>query len=567
MSQDTTRELPYGIPLPLVPPREELDQVLHPDTDAAHKIEVGIPMRDGVELAADIFLPAASQRPAPAVVIGTPYDKSTPYEQGEPWQEAGYVGIVYDVRGRGKSEGDWHWLINEPRDAYDLIEWVAAQEWCDGKVGVTGISYLGGLVWRTLSARPPALRAAISTAPEGRWQEECPYNRGCFWLYYQYWWSMTRRRILDRSPDVAAMVEMLPVERAGEELNLTGPGWEETMAHETLDDFWRERRWDGEYDYDVPCLHVGAWHDRDAPNGLFYHYEQMMDASPAREEQWMLVGPWSHSSARFPQEEYAGVEYPDAALDMTAIHIRFFDRFLRGEDNGFDREPRALLYDPGEKVWKARPGGWRAGTEERELFLSDGGALADDAGADGDTVYRYDPMEAAGVRFDVTAPLWEPPLDLNDLESQPGVVAWSTPVLEQPLTLHGWGELELWAATDGEETEWHVKVADVDPDGRSLWVSHGCLRASYGDDPSNPQPVIPNEVRRYAIELNPAFHTFKPGHRLRLLLASSEYPWFARSMNRFGPIVKQDDPRVAINTVHFGGANPSCLKLPVEVRN
>ena len=562
MSTDST-ELPFGLPIPEISPRRELEALLHVDPDSAHRVEVGIPMRDGVELAADVFLPPVAQRPAPAVVIGTPYDKSTPFEQGEPWQEAGYVAVVYDSRGRGKSEGEWHPHARDGLDGHDVVEWSAAQQWCDGKVGVTGISYLGWVVWSTMAERPPHLRAAISTAPEGRWQEEIPYTYGCFWLYYAMWYSLVRRRILDHSRDVGRLVELLPMEAVGEAVDSVGPGWREMMEHDTLDELFRSRRWEGEYEFDVPCLQVGGWHDRECVQATLYHYEEMMACSPAREQQWLLMGPWSHSSARHPAGECAGVEYPDAAIDMTAIHIRFFDHFLRGADNGVSEEPRVRLYDTGAKRWRALPA-WQGGTRERSLFLAPGEALDESPAAAGEMTYRYDPLEPAGIRFDVAGTFWEPPLDLAELEAQDGVVTWTSSPLERPLTFRGWGGLELWAATDGEDTEWHAKLADVAPDGCSLMISWGCLRASYGEDASHPAPVVPGEARRYEIELTPAFHTFQPGHRIRVVLASSEYPWFARSMNRFGSVATADDPRAATNTVLFGPDHLSRLRLPIE---
>ncbi|MFN8218372.1 MAG: CocE/NonD family hydrolase [Solirubrobacterales bacterium] len=140
------------------------------------------------------------------------------------------------------------------------------------------------------------------------------------------------------------------------------------------------------------------------------------------------------------------------------------------------------------------------------------------------------------------------------------------PPLAEDVTVRGWSELELWAATDGDDTEWHAKVGDLEPDGRLLQVSWGCLRASYGEDERAPRPVEPGAAKRYSIELTPAFHTFKRGHRIRLLLASADYPLFARSMNRFDPLVDQDEPRVAVNTIHRGATYPSSLRLRVESR-
>ncbi len=557
--------LPFGFPLPPTPPGEEAAAARAVDTAKAHRFETGIEVRDGTELAADVYLPDAEHRPAPAVIVGTPYDKSQVDEPTAPYQEAGYARVTYDVRGRGKSEGIWHAHEYEVEDAYDVIEWVVAQEWCNGDVGIAGISYLGGMVWKTMAARHPALRAAISTAPEGRWQQECPYNYGCFWLYYEWWYMLTRRRILGSGLDIDSLVQVLPVEKAGEVLATHGPGWQEALDHDTLDELWRSRRWDGEYDYDIPTLHVGGWYDRQAPTGLYHHYEEMMSTSPARDRQWLLVGPWDHGAARFPVNGYLDHEAPAAAIDMTAIHLAFFDRFLKGVENGFEREAPVRVYDTGALGWRARQQ-WQGATREEDLFLGADGQLAEEAGEDGETGYRYDPMRAPGLRFEFNTMDPRPPIDLGELESQEGVVTWTSAPLERDLTVHGWSELELWAATDGEDTEWHAKVGDVAPDGRSLCVTWGCLRASYGDDAGNPAPLTPGEAKRYSIELVPAFHTIRAGHRVRLVLASADFPWFARNMNRFGPIAKQDDPRVAANTVFHGAARPSRLRLRVEER-
>jgi uncharacterized protein len=526
-------------------------------------IEVGIPMRDGLELAADVHLPPETELPAPTIVVGTPYDKSLPFEDIEAYRDAGYVGVTYDTRGRGKSEGvfDPH-SASDGADGHDVVEWVAAQEWCDGKVGAAGLSYMGWVVFATMAERPPHLCAAIPTSASGRWQEELPYTYGCLWLYCAAWFALVRRRILDTSRKTSELISVLPVEAIGEMIEPAGPGWQEMLEHDTLDELWRSRRWDGAYEFDVPCLHISGWHDREDLLGTFHHYEEMLASSPARERQWLLVGPWSHLSCRFPDDVYKGIEAPGGALNMNAIHLRFFDHFLRGEQNGVDQEPRVRMYDPGSRRWEVRPD-WRGGTCEHELFLAEGHALAPAAGSAGEDRYRYDPLQPNGVSFDVDSG-WNPPLDLAGLEAQPGVLSWTGSPLEQPLTVRGWGEVELWAATDGEDTEWHLKLADVNPEGRSLWVAWGCLRASYGEDASAPSPVTPGEPRQYSIELTPTFHTFKAGHRFRLVLASSEFPWFARNLNTFGPIAKQADPRTATNTVHHGTVHPSCLRLQVE---
>ena len=566
MSQVDSHELPFGFPPPPEPRRARFDEHVAVDLTAPRTLEVGIRMRDGIELAADVHLPAAEHLPAPAIVTGTPYNKDSYVEEDVTRPvEAGYVVIRYDSRGRGKSEGEFYpWTLQDADDGHDAVEWVAGQEWCTGAVGVKGLSYDGWIVMATVSTQPEHLRAAIPVSPAGRWQEEIVYTHGCFQAFFGWWWALVRRRINDTLEGVPELLQTLPVKAM---IDIVDPSskanWQESMEHDTLDELWRSRRWDGKYSFDVPCLHVTGWHDREDIHGAFHHYEQMMAASPAHDRQWLLVGPWPHVSAMYPSDTYKGVLYPGGSIDTMAIHLRFFDRFLRGEQNGFDDEPRVQLYDPGDRRWKIRDE-WQRGTAWRDLFLGARGTLGDAPGPDGEDTYVYDPMRPNGLIYDLDVLPLEPPLDLSELEAQPGVLTWTSKTLAADLTVHGWGELELWAASDCDDTEWHVKVSDVEEDGRSLWVGWGCLRASYGNDSTEPAAIEPGEPQRYAIELTPAFHTFKAGHRVRVILASSEFPWYARNLNRFEPIAEQKDPRVANNTVFHGGGRASRLRLQVE---
>jgi len=162
--------------------------------------ETGIPMRDGVELAADVYLPANKFLPAPAIIQSTPYDKSNPIfflNEARFFQEHGYVVIVHDVRGRGKSEGCWRAFVNDGPDTHDVIEWAAHQNWCTGKIGTTGLSYMGWTQWAAAFEKPPHLTCMISTSAAGRWQQEIPYTSGVFQLYFGWWVYLVRRRITE----------------------------------------------------------------------------------------------------------------------------------------------------------------------------------------------------------------------------------------------------------------------------------------------------------------------------------------------------------------------------------
>jgi putative CocE/NonD family hydrolase len=539
--------------------------------------ETGIPMRDGIELAADVYLPTEQERSAPAVVTMTPYDKSGLFvaPEGRLYQERGYAYVAVDLRGRGKSEGEWRAFVHDGRDGHDVIEWVAAQPWCTGKVGTTGLSYMGWTQWATAAERPPHLTCMISTSAAGRWQQEIPYTDGCFQLYFGWWVYAVRRRISELHSvgevDWDQVLSRLPLEAIGEFINPAGQTWRDIMDHDTLDNFWRAIRFDDRYqEIDVPCLHVTGWYDLEDLLGAFHHYEGMMAASPARERQRLIAGPWSHVNSRYPHSSYAGIEFgPEAALEMNEIHLAWCDYWLKGQQNAVMQSPPVLLFETGTNRWRDASA-WPLATGEWSLYLGwDGGdghltGTPEDE-AQPDRSYRYDPRDPTPTRLDVKRyPIEDVPIVMNEIEQRPDVITYTSAPLAQPLTVSGWPHLELWASSDRDDTEWHVKLTDVDENGRSVKVCQGCLRASYRDSLEHPTPLTPGVPHRFRIELWPVHHTFLPGHRIRVSITSSDYPWFARSLNQFGPLKDQSEPLVAINTIHHGGEYSSRVILPVE---
>jgi putative CocE/NonD family hydrolase len=342
------------------------------------------------------------------------------------------------------------------------------------------------------------------------------------------------------------------------------------MDHDTLDDFWRAIRFDDHYpDIDVPCLHVTGWFDLEDLLGAFHHYEEIMAKSPARARQQLIVGPWSHVNSRYPHHSYAGIAFGEqAALDMDGIHLHWFDHWLKGIDNGVPHDPPVRLFETGTNVWRDADR-WPRSTREESLFLwFDGqrGTLspqpAPEAGPS--RSYRYDPLDPAPTQMNVKLyPFEDVPLDQGPVEARPDVIAYTSEPLTEELTVSGWPHLELFASSDGDDTDWHVKMTDVWPDGRSLKVCQGCRRASYRDSLEQPAPLTPGEVARFDVELWPVHHCFLPGHRIRVTITSSDFPWFARNLNRFGPLKDQAEPRVATNAVHHGGPHPSRIRLPV----
>ncbi len=540
---------------------------------AAGPLELEVPMRDGLMLAADVYLPR-SGRAAPAIVLGTPYDKHRigNADEGRFFQAHGYAYVAYDTRGRGKSEGQWRAHVNDGRDGHDVVEWVARQPWCDGKVGTTGLSYGGWNQWATAREHPPHLVCMASFAAAGRWMEEIPYTFGTFQLYFAYWVWGTRRRIqANRSaPDWERLLLQLPVSSIMESLDAAPGTWDDIRDHDTLDDFWRALRLDKDYcGLDLPCLHVAGWHDREDLLGAFHHYQSMMAASPRAADQWLIVGPWPHVGTRYPQSSYGGIAYGDeAALDMDHVLLRFFDHWLKGRENGWSSEPRVRLFETGTNRWLTPPS-WPMSRDPAPFHLSLSGSegrlsAAPPAGADPPRSYSYDPRDPVRVPGGLSyEEFYEPKLDESYLEQRADVLLYRTAPLRSPLAVSGWPRLELYGSSDGEDTAWHVKLEDQWPDGRLMRVAAGCLRASCRDSLSVPSPLVPGQVTRFDIEMSPVSHVFLPGHRAVLAITSSDFPWFARSCNRMGRAVDQTDPRIALNSVYHGAQGGSRLWLPL----
>jgi putative CocE/NonD family hydrolase len=539
--------------------------------------ELGIPMRDGIELAGDIYLPRDVDGPVPAVFSMTPYDKSrfSTVREAKLYQDNGFAFVAVDCRGRGKSEGLWRSFVNDGADGHDAVEWIARQPWCTGKIGVTGLSYAGWVVWATAAEFPPHLTALISTSPAGRWMREIPYTDGCFQLFFGWWVFAVRRRILEghrrTTTDWDSVLRTLPLDDLESFIDPTGETWRDMMDHDTFDDFWKAMTFTDRYpSMNYPCLHVTGWYDLEDLLGAFHHYEAMIELSPAKENQFLIAGPWSHAGSRYPNHTYAEIELGDAAaLEMDEVHLRWFDYWLKGIDNGALQEARVKLWRGGVNEW-VEADHWPLSAGETSLYLTfdgeTGGLAAEPQEAPAESrSYRYDPNDPVPTRLEIgNAPMTDVPIVMNELEDRADVLVYTSDPLTSELEISGWAHLELFASSDCDDTEWHVKLTDVHSDGRSVKVCQGCLRASYRDSLETPSPLTPGEVNHFDVELWPVDHAFQPGHRVRVTITSSDFPWFARNLNQFGPLKSQATPKIAINTIHHGAPQASRIKLPVR---
>jgi putative CocE/NonD family hydrolase len=546
-------------------------------------------MRDGVTLSADIYLPPTGDGPWPVVLSRTPYDNS--------WEASvklatffalhDYAFVTQDVRGRGDSDGRWEPFVNEAADGYDTVEWVGGQSWCTGKVGMMGGSYGGLVQWVAARERPPHLTALASTAAAGRWMEELPYRFGVFAPYWMWWLNLVGGRSLQQGvyeqrdvPDWPRIITHRPLRDLDLALGRTNTAWRTWLQHNTFDDYWRQISLQGCFqDIDLPVLHITGWFDGDQWGELFY-WHGMINESPARDRQWLLSGPWDHAGTRTPKQLLGGRDFGVGALvDMQALHLRFFDRWLKGIDNGADRDRRVRIFIMGTNGWRDEDQWPPAGVTMTPFYFhsqgsantlaGDGSLRPEIAGADEPhDSYIYNPDDPTPSWTDLGGfPFGDRPFDNRWRLRRDDVLVYTSAPLEEDLEITGHPYVVLYAASDCPDTDWHVALCDVLPDGRSDQLTSGCIRAAYRDGlEAEPTPIDPGTVYAYRIELMATSNVWKRGHRLRVTVASSDYPNKARNPNTNASAGDDDTWQIAQNSVFHTASCPSHLLAPVVRR-
>ncbi|MFC4619589.1 CocE/NonD family hydrolase [Camelliibacillus cellulosilyticus] len=543
---------------------------------------VGIPMRDGVVLSADIYRPDDEDR-HPAIMVRTPYMKNTTshHENGIYYAERGYAVVIVDVRGRGDSEGVFIPYRNEGDDGYDCIEWAASQSWCDGGVGTMGGSYLGRIQWLTALKQPPHLKTMIAAVtpsdPFVEWPTGTPTPMHICWLY------MTSDRVMQNTDvvDWDSVYRHLPHVTMDEKLGKSLPAWREEYEHPYLDDWWKEISYQKSYNkIDLPVLHVSGWYD-DELVGTPLNFVGMTKEAPseaARRNQKLLVGPWIHqinTSSKIGDIDFG----PDAIIDLKGYQLRWFDRWLKGVKNSIDEEKPVKIFVMGRNEWVEEDAWPLPQTNWTHYYLHSGGR-ANSRFGDGvlsiepptekepsTDHYVYDPENPVPFLTDMVSSQIGGADDYSAIERRDDVLVYSTPALETDIEIIGPLKMVLFAATDALDTDFMVKLLDVHPNGFAQRLNDGMVRARFRNGMEHPELLTPGEIYRYEIDCWDTAHVFKRGHQIRVEIASSAFPKYDCNLNTGAPLGKTTDMKKANQTIYHDPAHPSAMILPVIPRD
>lgn len=581
-----------------------------------------VPMRDGVELSADIYLPPdfTLKKQYPALLMRTPYLKSTlrHVEVAKYFAYHDYIFVFQDVRGRGDSDGDFHPFQSERWDGYDSVEWVAAQPWSNGKVGMLGGSYLGYVQWAAARDKPPHLVTFVSTAPGGKLQQELPFFNGIPALGMIAWLqSVGGRSAQEHAPaliDWSKVYLHTPLLTMDEVIGRIRSDWREWITHPGLDDFWKPHRLTEEdfRNIDLPILHITGWYDGDQAGAMFF-YKGMIDNSPAAERQKIIIGPWSHKGTWYPTAKLWGQEFTDkAVLDMMEIHRKWFDFHLKGERNDVETWAPTKYFMMGENDWFENTSHWPVNAKTTQMYLhSEGkantikgnGHISPNPPQDEPyDEYLYDPekpnkqaraateaqkanQQATPKNSEPTDATLSPKYTIKKIVPQPepseeegsmdiapylgaeDVLVYTSEPFSDPLKIAGNPYIEFFASSNCKDTDWFVALMDVEPDGKSIYITNrmfGMLRARYRNSLETPELLEPNKIYKYRIELAALGRTILPGHRLRLAITSSGFPEWARNHNTGNDIALDTEFQIATNRIYHDMDHPAVLHLPLQ---
>ena len=583
-----------------------------------HKLDVMIPMRDGVRLHTEIYVPKNAAQPLPFIFERTPYGVAddekgiaTKFRNYGELVSEGYIFVFQDIRGRYKSEGQFVMLrrprdphdpqaIDEGTDTYDTIDWLLKNvSNHNGRVGVLGISYGGWLTAMAMIEPHPALKAVSEQAsPADMYLGDDFHHNGAFRLSYGFEYAAMMETgktsfhfQFDRYDTFAWYRALGPLGNVNEQfLHGRVPSWNDFVDHPNYDEFWQKQAVPPYLKrVTVPNLNVAGWWDQEDFYGPQKIYETL-EKQDSRHWNYFVAGPWNHGGwAGGAGSALGRIQFGSetSRYFREKIQAAWFAYWLK--DKGQLPFTEAMTFQTGTNQWQTYDE-WppRRDIQPRRLFFQAGGRLSFDAPTDATAQafdrYLSDPSNPVPYRHRPVEPTypgggWPTWLveDQRFVEGRPDVLSWETAPLSSDLTVTGDIVAHLFASTTGTDSDWVVKLIDVYPEeypaestmgGYELMIADEVFRGRFRQSFEKPEPITPSRVAEYVIDLHTNDHCFLRGHRVMVQVQSTWFPLIDRNPQKFVPNIfraTEADYQAATQQVYRSREFPSAIKLPVKV--
>ena len=526
---------------------------------AAERTEVRIAMRDGVELAADVYLPS-TEGTVPAILFRTPYGKSDNRLYGEKLSAAGYAVVIQDVRGKFASGGTFVPFLHEEQDGLDTLDWMAKASWSNGRIGAFGPSYSGFAALVLARHGHPSLRAVFSASG---WVSTERVNSpggalhmmvGMPWLLFAG--GQTRRSLSDF--DLDALFRHLPVRDAFDAAGVDVPAWKDRrVLRANLDPDYSKTA--------IPVFHLTGWYDFTVAESL-ETFRRMRQATGR--PQRLVVGPWVHGQIHLRDTKVGDLDAgPESLLGTERfidLAIGWFDCQLRDRCTP---EPPVRVFVLGENRWRDFDAWPPRDSRTQTFFLDRDRRLSAkrrrDAGSDRFPFDPADPVRTLGGANFHFFPEVNGPRDQRPLDARRDIVRYTTAPLTADLLIAGPIRAVLHVSTEGRDTDFTARLVDVAPDGAAVGIADGIVRLAHRNGGNEREPVEPGRVYEVAIELGDLAMRIPKGNRLRLDVASSNFPKFDRNPNSGEDPFEATVLKPVLQTIHHAAARPSRVEITV----
>ncbi|MCP3740480.1 CocE/NonD family hydrolase [Rossellomorea sp. BNER] len=576
---------------------EEIQQVL---------LEENVPctMRDGTILYADIYRPNIEGE-FPVLLTRLPYNKDLPmyshrYLDTNRLVQNGYIVIVQDVRGRFASEGEFYPFFYEAEDGYDTVEWAAQLPYSSGKVGMFGLSYYGFTQLLAAAERPPHLHAIVPAMTLSNWKNDSVEYQGKFLVASSETWALEsiapdqiKRKYKNPEEYASMMKKMAKHYNNIEEWYLYKPieKWPPLQDLGVADFFYDFLKgplseWDMErmsiinkYEQvNVPAYHIAGWYDNFL-QATIRNYTQLNENKDSATQK-LIIGPWGHGvfSSTLGGRSFgihASSDWIDYQEDLTGLHIRWFDTFLKEKKSLIMEEAPIKLFVMGINKWRNENEWPLARTMYTPFYFhsegsantrfGDGRLSMEKPESESNDTFVYDPANpvptnGGGTLFAGVNTMG--PRDQRDIETREDVLVYTSEPLIHPLEVTGPIKVKLWAKTDATDTDFTAKLIDVMPDGKAYNLTDGIVRAKYRDG-NEQERIVKDEIIEYEIDLWATSNVFLSGHCIRVEITSSNFPRYDMNLNTGKTMLHSEEIKIARQTVFHHDEYPSHILLPV----